>query len=146
VDYKTFIVQIVNILVWPVLILTIIFYFKEELRKFLKSISELKIGHFSIVLEKNIVANAIYNSSIVKEDVSEKPEMTREEIFNIPDDDYEFMQKIANNESFMPTNQSEVFKYNSLVNHGYFEKVDDIYKPTKKGQEIITALKSIYYP
>lgn len=145
-DCRTFIVQILNILIWPTLILTIVFYFKEELKKLINSISELKIGNFSIAIEKRVLAHVLQNPNFFQETSSEKPELTREEILNIPDEDYEFMQKIANNTNFLPTSENEVFKYNSLVNHGYFvQHKDGAYEPTTKGDEIIKALKSIYY-
>jgi hypothetical protein len=63
----------------------------------------------------------------------------------MPDDDFEFIQETAGNKKIMPINKNDVFKYNSLVNYGYFEKEQDsVYKPTKKAGEIIVALKSIY--
>jgi predicted transcriptional regulator len=110
---------------------------------------QLKIGRYSVVLGKNLLANTVANKKVEEATNAEELVMTREDIFNIPDNDYEFMQKIANNVSFYPTNESEVFKYNSLVNHGYFEKdktKSEVFKPTKKGNEIIAALKSIYFP
>ncbi|MEJ2621914.1 MAG: hypothetical protein P8163_17160 [Candidatus Thiodiazotropha sp.] len=44
--------------------------------------------------------------------------LTKEDIFNIPDDDYVFMQEISANEAFMPTSEDQIFRYNSLVSHG----------------------------
>lgn len=145
-DCKTFIVQMVDTLAWPVLILTIIFFFKDQFKNLINSVSELKVGNSAVSFSKKMVASTITKKSTSETSITAEPAMTEEEILNIPDDDYEFMQKVANNKSFMPTNESEKFKYNSLVNNGFFEKKEDeVYEPTKKGREIIDVLKSIYY-
>lgn len=146
-DWKTFFVEVMNILIWPAILLIFLYYFKQQIQGLIKSISKLTIGNASAVFGKERLAEKISSKNSVQEDGQEKSSvMSREDILNIPDEDYEFMQEIAGNVSFMPTDKSEAFKYNSLVNHGYFEKEqNDVYKPTKKGTEIIAALKSIYY-
>ncbi|MDO6842148.1 hypothetical protein Q4602_21970 [Paraglaciecola chathamensis] len=146
-DWKTFIVQIINTLVWPVVLLVFLYIFKEQIQGLLKSLTKLTVGNASAIFSKEKLAEKFSNKSSGEKMNSEEPSaMSREDILNIPDEDYDFMQAIAANENFMPINKNDVFKYNSLVNHGYFEKEeDDVYKPTKKGTEIIAALKSIYY-
>ncbi|MGM0641857.1 MAG: hypothetical protein ACQESN_10585 [Thermotogota bacterium] len=113
----------------------------------MKSISKLTIGSASAEFGKKRLAKEISSKNDEQDTQQEKPPvMSREDILSIPDEDYEFMQKIAGNVKFMPSDKGESFKYNSLVNHGYFQKEDnDEYKPTEKGSEIISALKSIYH-
>jgi len=147
-EWKTFIVHITDTLAWPALILIIVLVFKEQFISLIKSVSELRIGNAAAFFGKTVLANTIHPSQSVQESTTEQSEMTKDEILSIPDDDYEFLIEIANNVNFMPTSKSEIFKYNSLVNNGYFEKNEkqnNVYKPTKKGEEIIKALKSIYY-
>ena len=95
------------------------------------------------------MANTISSNSSETDDTKKNLDtLTREEIMSISDEDYEFMRKIANNKGFMPKNSDEVFKYNSLINNGYFRKAennDGAYEPTGKGQSILSALKNIYY-
>jgi len=113
----------------------------------MKSISKLTIGNASAEFGKERLAKEISSKNDEQDSQQEKLSgMSRKDILSIPDEDYEFMQKIAGNIKFMPSDKGEVFKYNSLVNHGYFKKEDnDEYKPTEKGSEIISALKSIYH-
>ena len=147
-EWKTFIIHITDSLAWPILILIIILVFKEQFNSLIKSVSELRIGNAAAVFGKNVLVNTIHPSQSVQESTTEQSKITKDEILSIPDDDYEFLIEIANNVNFMPTSKSETFKYNSLVNNGYFEKdekQDNVYKPTKKGEKIINALKSIYY-
>jgi len=146
-DWKMFTVQITNTLVWPIVLLIFLYFFKEQIQNLIKSLTKLTIGNSSAIFGKEMVAKQVSAESSVDKTKPEKPSaLSEEDILSIPDDDYEFMQKIAGNKNFMPINKGESFKYNSLVNHGYFEKVqDNVYKPIKKGAEIIATLKSIYY-
>jgi hypothetical protein len=146
-DWKSFFVEIINTLVWPIVLLIFICFFKEQIRSLIKSLTKLTIGNASAVFDKEKLAEKISIKNAGKEADSEKQFfVSKEDILSIPDNDYEFMQEIAGNVDFMPTDKSEGFKYNSLINHGYFEKdQENVYKPTKKGAEILAALKSIYY-
>lgn len=146
-DWKLFFVEIVQVLIWPTLLLIALLLFKEQVRELLGSISKLTVGNASAEFGKMMLAKEILpQNKTQKKENGCSSNMSKEEIFNIPDEDYEFMMKIAANKNFMPTDKREIFKYNSLVNHGYFTKEDnDEYKPTGKGSEIIGALKSIYH-
>lgn len=146
-DWKTFIVEIAKAIVWPFVLVTFILLFKTQIQELIKSISELKFGKASAVFGKQILANKVSQQERTENEKQEQaPSLTGEDIYNIPDDDYEFMQEISSNEAFMPVNEKQAFKYNSLVNHGYFTKGDSgSYKPTKQGAEILAALKSIYH-
>jgi len=134
-------------LVWPIALIIFLFFFKEQIENLIKSLTKLTIGNSTAVFGKEKLAKEISSQSTVeKTNPKEQSTISKEDILSIPDDDYEFMQEIAENISFMPASKSDVFKYNSLVNHGYFDKErDNEYKPTQKGAEIIAALKSIYY-
>ncbi len=121
-DWKTFAVQIINTLAWPIVLLIFLYFFKEQIQGLIKSLTKLTIGNASAVFSKEQLANEISKSTVEKTNSEESSAMSREDILSIPDDDYEFMQEIAGNENFMPINKSEVFKYNSLVNNGYSEK------------------------
>ncbi len=147
-DWKTFIVEITKAMAWPFVIAAFFYMFKFQIQELFKNISELKFGKASVLFGKQILANKL--SSQYKETESENqettPSLTKEDIYNIPDDDYEFMQEISANEAFMPVSEKQSFKYNSLVNHGYFTKGEaGSYKPTKQGAEIMAALKAIYH-
>lgn len=156
-DWKTFSVEIVKISIWPFFIFIFICFFRQQIQDLMKSISKLTIGNASAEFGKARLAKKIASKNDTQEKIpprnveqgiqqKETSELSREDILGIPDDDYEFMQKIAGNVKFMPTGKDEVYKYNSLVTHGYFCKLNgDEYKPTKTGTEIITALKSIYH-
>lgn len=144
-DNKTFIVQIVNTVAWPIVILVSLWIFKESIKTLINSLSELKIGNNSALFDKKILVDKVFSKNTLDNVESSPPALSEEDVLGIPDNDYEFMREIAKNKNFMPTNKNEVFKYNSLVNHGYFEKEDSAYKPTKKGTVIIDALKSMYY-
>lgn len=146
--WKAFTVEVVNTVAWPIVVLIALYLYKEPIKELLKSLSQLKIGNVSASFGKKILAREISskNEEETEDSFAEEPVMTKNEILEIPDDDYEFMQAIAGNQKFMPVSKNEVFKYNSLVNNGYFLKEQDyVYKPTKKGAEILSALKSIYY-
>lgn len=146
-DWKSFIVEIVQVLIWPALLFVFLFLFKKQVRELLGSISKLTVGNSSAEFGKKMLAKEINPQNTKKDNPNGcTSKVSKEDVFNIPDDDYEFMMKIAANKNFMPTDKREVFKYNSLVNHGYFTKEDnDKYMPTLKGSEIIGALKSIYH-
>lgn len=132
---------------WPFVLVTFIILFKEQIQELVKNISELKFGKASAVFGKQVLANKVSQKEKTESEKQEQaPSLTEEDIFNIPDDDYEFMQEISSNEAFMPVNEKQTFKYNSLVNHGYFTQGEaGSYKPTKQGAEILAALKSIYH-
>jgi hypothetical protein len=146
-DRKTFIVEFTKATAWPLLIVTSFFLFKTQIQEIIKNISELKFGKVSAVFSKERLATSISKKD--KEESNNEGDslsLTEEDIFNIPDDDYVFMQEISVNEAFMPINENQKYKYNSLVNNGYFTKKDsDDYQPTKLGKEILTSLKSIYH-
>ena len=145
-DWKTFAIQVVNTVAWPVVVLIGLYLFKDPIKELLKSLSQLKIGNASVLFGKKMLAKEISNKSKAEDGSTEVAALSKEEILEIPDDDYEFMQAIAGNHKFMPVIKNEVFKYNSLVNHGYFVKdQENMYQPTKKGAEILSVLKSIYY-
>jgi len=146
-DWKTFFVGLIDTLVWPIVLLIFIYFFKEQIQSLIEKLTKVTIGNSTATFGKEALAEKISSESAVQETESEiPPVMSKEDILNIPDDDYEFMQEIAGNVNFMPTNKSEAFKYNSLVNQGYFKKYqENVYKPTDKGTEILAALKSIYY-
>ena len=145
-DWKTFIVELAKASAWPFVLLVSIFMFKAQIQSLIKNISELKFGKASVNFAKQVLANKV--SQCAKEECEKQERLsslTEEDIYNIPDDDYEFMQEIASNEAFMPENERQSFKYNSLVNHGYFTReIKGSYKPTRKGAEILAALNSIY--
>lgn len=146
-DWKTFIVEIVKVMAWPGVIFTFFYLFKAQIQELFKSLSELKIGKASIVFGKQILANKVSKKERSEGgDQEHNSSLTEEEIMNITDDDYEFMREISKNEAFMPASDVQIYKYNSLVNHGYFIKVESgSYKPTAKGLEILSVLKSIYH-
>lgn len=146
-DWKTFIVEIAKAMAWPFVLVAFIFLFKAQIQELIKSISELKFGKASAVFGKQVLANKVAQREMAESDKQEQmPSLTEEDIYNIPDDDYEFMQEISSNEAFMPVSEKQSFKYNSLVNNGYFTQGEaGSYKPTKQGAEILAALKSIYH-
>lgn len=146
-DWKTFIVEITKAMVWPLVIAALFFLFKTQIQELIKNISELKFGKASAVFGKQILANKVSKHERVESEKQENaPSLTKEDIFNISDDDYEFMQEISANEAFLPVSEKQSFKYNSLVNHGYFTQGEaGCYKPTEQGAEILAALKSIYH-
>lgn len=145
-DWKTFTVQVINTVAWPVVVLMGLYLFKDSIKELLKSLSQLKIGNATVLFGKKILAREISNKSKTEDSSTEVTTLSKEEILEIPDDDYEFMQAIAGNQKFMPVSKNEVFKYNSLVNHGYFVKdQNNVYQPTKNGAEILSVLNSIYY-
>ncbi len=146
-DWKTFLAEIINTLVWPIVLLIFFYFFKEPIQSLIKTLTKLTVGNASAVFDKEKSAEIISIKNTAQEADSEKQFfVSKEDILNIPDNDYEFMQKIAGNINFMPTDKSDSFKYNSLINQGYFEKDhENVYKPTKKGAEILAALKSIYH-
>jgi len=146
-DWKTFIVEFTKATAWPLLIVTSFFLFKTQIQEIIKNISELKFGKVSAVFSKERLATSISEKDKEESNNEEGSlSLTKEDIFNIPDDDYVFMQEISVNKAFMPINQNQKFKYNSLVNNGYFTQKDSgDYQPTKLGKEILTSLKSIYH-
>ncbi|WP_413479703.1 hypothetical protein [Vibrio hibernica] len=145
-DWKTFIVEITRAIAWPLIIVAFFCVFKVQIQELFKNISELKFGKASAVFGKQILANKVSQHEKTESEKQEttSSRLTKEDIYNIPDDDYVFMQEISANEEFMPVNEKQSFKYNSLVNHGYFtQEKAGCYKPTKLGGEILAALKSI---
>ncbi len=146
-DWKTFIAQIINTLAWPIVLIIFLYFFKEQIQNLIRSLTKLTIGNNTAVFGKEKAAEEVSSKNKDEQtDSEEESSISKKDILSIPDDDFEFMQAIAENKNFMPVSESEIFKYNSLVNHGYFDKgQDNEYKPTNKGAEIIAVLKSIYH-
>ncbi|WFE68810.1 hypothetical protein P8S54_00495 [Thiomicrospira sp. R3] len=141
-EWKIFFLEILKASIWPAFLLTLLLLFKKQLRELLEKISKFQVGNTSVEFGKKILAKEV---SERRQATEYTPSLTREDIFNIPDEDYEFMIKISENSKFMPVEKSDKFRYNSLVNNGYFIIDNGEYKPTDKGAEIIAALKSIYH-
>lgn len=132
------ILEYIKVLLWPAIISSGLFLFRQEIRDVLlglKNISEMKITPEGFSFRKRLLENVC--KSVVKSgEHSEKSDIESlfSTLISLPDQDISFLESIKNNESFLPTTLRERDRYNSLCNQGLFYLCDNgAFLPTLLG-------------
>ena len=137
-----YILEFTKVLAWPITIFISLLIFRKEVKSVISMITEVKFGNISVLINKLKLEAKIRESehdTVKKENIEP---ITN--IFDLSDEDFIFLEKIKKQNQYNVTSEEEKYRFNSLVNEGYFTKKDDgTYEVTASAKDIVGEMRNL---
>jgi hypothetical protein len=138
------ILEYLKVLLWPMFAVFFVLTFKSSITDLIKKISELQFGgDKGLRLKLETVGKMLEKVSPAASTSNVPPGF----LFSLPDDDFLFLDKIANDkikEVYLPSNGKDYKAFVSLSEYGVFEKKSmSEFKPTKIGVELLEQIQKL---
>jgi hypothetical protein len=138
------ILEYLKVLLWPLFAVFFVLTFKSSITDLIKKISELQFGgDKGLRLKLETVGKMLEKVTPAASTSNVPPSF----LLSLPDDDFLFLDRIANNkvkEVYLPSNGKDYKAFVSLSEYGVFEqKSMSEFKPTKVGVELLEQIQKL---
>jgi len=152
VEIARIVLDYIKVVIWPFTALFCVFIFKDQIFKLISKITELNVEAKGLKLKLQLSKKILEKQPSLTHQLTENTEIKNKRldpsiIWEIADKDFMFLDTLSKKElleEYFPVSKEEEYRFNSLVNEGFFTKQKDLkFAPTHKGRDLLKHFKEL---